>query len=474
MIGGWLFNSEHSYQAESQVHLPLLRVEPFSLSYDEREVTPVLRERSQTQLLTTRNDLTADFNIAEPLRLIAVGGYHRTAFEDRPGSFGAYEIGGGIGSPIRPEWPRLEWWAVAGGYAGRDRLAADWWTDLHAEWRVYEFGEGQMLETSFQPSLGLAADVESANTGDRFRALYRIGPVLEVMSANGNRARFEARWYANDGNPFFETRYSGLFLGVGVTGALEKDAVFDARDHRPIGWLPLIWGRYDVGYGGDRSIQRTELDAEIHDIKLADQIITAVLWYESRQEFRSADFDNVSYSVRFGLQTAIGLESLVSQGKPLVAGIEYLHRSAHALAPEAERVPPGETLPHSSLNLAPRFRLQTRGWDLPYRDPARYQPRTEWLNDFDWRVTVGYDFYHSRDRGNPAAQLDVNWDVATLQGSVIYLQGIGSIGDETPDWLVEFGVRRLGGEIFVRAERYGLERQLARGNTIVAGIGFHL
>src|SRR6266542_4385428 len=30
MIGGWLFNAEHSYMAESQVQLPLLRLDPLS------------------------------------------------------------------------------------------------------------------------------------------------------------------------------------------------------------------------------------------------------------------------------------------------------------------------------------------------------------------------------------------------------------------------------------------------------------
>lgn len=424
-------------------------------------------------MLYSRNELEADWTLGEHLRLITIGGFRNTSYEDRAGSLGAYALGGSLGSPLGRELPRLEWSVVAGGYLARERLDADWWADLHLAWRVYEFAEGQMLETAFRPSLGLAVDIESSNDGGRFHALYKIGPDLEVLSANGNRVRFSARWYANDGNPFLETRESALLVGAEVSSSLDNKVLFDARDHRPVGWLPLVWGQYDAGYGGDRSLQRTELNAEIHDVMLAEHPITAVLWYESRQEMRTGDFDNVSYSVSLGAQTRIGLVSPLSQGQPLVLGTEYLHRSAHALSPDASRVPPPTVLPHNSINLV-RLRLQTLGWDLPYRDPAIYEARTGWLNKFDWRVTVGYDFYHSRERANPAAQLGLNWDAATVQGCVIYVRGLGSIGNETPDWLGEVGVRQRTWKLFFRCESYGLESDLARGNTAVVGIGFHL
>lgn len=473
MIGGWMFNRDYSYSAESEVRLPLLRLEQFSLSYYEHELTPVLKEGSQTQLLNSRNWLEADFTPGGHVRLITAGGYHQTALEDRAGSLSAYEIGAGLGSPVGPGIPRLEWSAVAGGYLGRDQLQANWWADLHLVWRAYEFAEGQMLVTAFRPSLGLAGDVESANDGGRFSALYKIGPVLEVMSANGNRVRFEARCHVNDGNPFLEKSYSGLFVGAQVSASLDEEKVFDARDHRPLGWLPLVWGQYDLGYGGDRSIQRTELNTELHDFMLAGQPVTAVLWYESRQEWRPGDFDNVSYSISIGAQTRLGLASPLSQGQPLVMGAEYLHRSAHALAPDADRVPPPTVLPHDSINLL-RLRWQSLGWDLPYRDPTIYEMKTAWLNRFDWRVTLSYDFHHSRDRANPAAQFGLNWDAAALQGCVVYAHGLVSIGNETPDWLGEVGVRRRRGELFFRYERYGLESDLARGDTAVVGVGFHL
>ena len=472
-IGGWAFNGDHSYMAESRVQVPFLCLEPVRLTYDYHEVTPVLKEHLQTQLLTARHNLVADFRANNYLRLIAVGGYHSTDFEDRAGSFSAYEGGVGIGSPITPELPRLEWSLVAGGYFSQERLPADWWADLHIVWRAFPFGPYTLIESPFTPTLGLAADIESANEGSRFHALYKAGPILEVTSANGNRARFEARWYVNDGNPFFENRYHGLLIGVGVSSSLNEDKLYDVRD-RPLGWLPVVWGQYDLGYGNDRGIQRTELNAEIHDFLIFSHPITAVLWYESRQEYRPGDFDNVSYSISFGAQTRIGLASFLSQGKPLIAGVEYVHRSAHSLAPAASRVPPPEILPHDSLNLGPRFRLQTLGWDLPYRDPERYRADAEWLNDFDWRITIGYDFHHSRDRSPPSGQLGLNWDIASLRGCVFYARGIGSIGNETPDWQFETGVRRRAGKLFFRYESYGLESQIARGKTAVVGIGLTL
>jgi hypothetical protein len=298
--------------------------------------------------------------------------------------------------------------------------------------------------------------------------------VFDIVSANGNQIRFQARWYHTDGNPFYEDRDTGLLLGVEVIASLDQDKLFDARDQRPVGLLPLVWGRYDLGYGNARAIQEFELNAEIHDYLIGEHRVTAVLWYDSRQEQRDGDFDNISYSVSPGLQLPIDLASPLSQGEPLVFGCDYVHRSGHALDPDASRVPPGTFLERSSVNIAPRLRLQTLGWDLPYRDPAMYERKTEWLNYIDWRATLGYEWHHSRARSNPAAQFGLNWDAATIQGNVLYARGVGSIGNEIPDWLAECGARRPWGKIFVRAERSGLERHLARGTAIVAGIGFNL
>ena len=141
MIAG-LFFDDHTYMAETSVRLP------------------IFREGSQTQFLTTRNRLESDWAFGDGLRLIAVGGLHRTAFQDRPGSLEAYEIGAGIGSALRREPGLFDWSVVVGGYVGREHLEANWWADMHATWRAFELPQGQMMATAFHPFLGLAADVE--------------------------------------------------------------------------------------------------------------------------------------------------------------------------------------------------------------------------------------------------------------------------------------------------------------------------
>jgi hypothetical protein len=345
--------------------------------------------------------------------------------------------------------------------------------DAHATWRVWRGKDKQAFGGTFQPAIGLAADIESSNAGDAFRARYRVGPVVEVLSANGNQVRFEARWYHTDANPFFEDRDTGLLLGVGVQAEFDQDKILKARDQRPAGILPLVWGQYEIGYGNARAVQKFELNTEVHDYQLGEQRLTAVLWYESRQEQRDGDFDNITYSVSPGIQASIGLESPLSQGQPLVVGTDYLHRSGHALDPAAARVTPGTYLERNSVNIC-RLRVQTLGWDLPYRDPAMYERKTEFLNYFDWRATLGYDWYHSRERSNPAAQIGLNWDAATIQGNVLYARGLISLGNEIPDWSAECGLRRTWGKVFFSVERTGLEQYLGRGTAVVGGVGFNL
>ncbi|MBK7997978.1 MAG: hypothetical protein IPK15_04410 [Verrucomicrobia bacterium] len=104
---GPLFGDHHSYMAETRVLIPLVHEDRWSLRYQQKETTPVLREGSQTQLLNLRNQFEADFQFAENVRLLGVAGYHRTAFQDRPGLLDACEVGLGLGSPVRAEVSRL-------------------------------------------------------------------------------------------------------------------------------------------------------------------------------------------------------------------------------------------------------------------------------------------------------------------------------------------------------------------------------
>ncbi len=472
--GQFLLHNSHDNIVQTDVILPVFRSEPVTLRYHYREITPFWQENSQAQLLYTRHQFQADIKLTGDIGLIAVGGYRRSAAQDRAGSLGAGTVGLGVGSLPQSTPPTLEWSVVAGSFFCRDDLAANWWFDAHAAWRFHTFAERQSLDIKYRSSLGLLANVEAVNEDASLRGHYQIGPFLDFLTANGNRARIFAGWYFADGNPFYEDRESALLGSIQINSSLDKPALFNARDDRPRGWLPLVWGEYDLGWGGNRTLQRTELDAEIQDMLIAGHRVTGRVWYETRHEYQRGDFDNISYSVSAGVQTEVGLASVLSQGQPLVAGLEYLHRSAHALAADPTRVPPSGFIPRNNINVGPRLRLQTLGWDLPYRDPSIYQGDFRWLHHFDWRLTIGHDFNSSRNRQQPAAQAGLKWDIAAAQGCVAYARAIGSIGNETPDWLFETGIRRQAGKLFFRAERYGLESRLARGNLYAAGIGFYL
>lgn len=463
MIGA-LPGGDHSYIAESWLDLPLLKLEPVTVAYRYAETSPFLKDNAQAQLLYARYELRAEIALGDKARLLTVGGYRRTQMQDSPGSLSAYVLGAGIGSPRGRSW--LEWSVVGGGYLSKDDLDSDWWLDGHAVWWFWQGESKDAFGGKVQPAVGLAADIESSNAGGTFCARYRVGPVVEMVSANGNQLRFEARWYRTDGDPFFADRDSGLLVGIACEAEFDSDRVLKARDERPQGLLPVVWGQYDIGYGNERSVQKFELNAEAHDIALGEYRLTPVVWYESRQEQRSGDFDNITYSVAPGLQAPLGK-------LPFMAGFDYAHRSGHALNPSATRVTPGTYLERNSVNIL-RLRLQTLGWDLPYRDPAMYARKTEFLNFIDWRATLGVDWHHSRDRRDPSAQFGLNWDAATIQGNVLYARGVVSIGNEIPDWVAECGVRRPWGKVYFSVERTGLEHRLGDGTSVVGGVGFNL
>ena len=483
--GAFLWSDEdHNFLIESEVQLPLLVRDPWLLLYRHRETTPFLdleQQGLQAEALYNREELQGQFRWGDAVRLLAVGGYHIVHNEDRPDRRSAYVLGAGIESPPRTNGAPFYWVATAGTYVDRRALAADWWTDLAASVRVVDFGSRQYLDSTFRPTVVLAGAIESVNDGTDFRARYQAGPEFQFLTANGNRADIQLHAYRNDRNPFFGSADTGVLLGLNVNSALDEEYIFHARTLRQPGWFPLIWGGYDVGLGDNRRVSRFDMNVDLVDFLLFNHRFTGTVWYEINQEHRSGDFDNVAYSVAFGLQTPVGLESVLSHNEPLVAGVDFLHRSDHALNPAADRVaansepsPLGPVLANGSLNILPRFRLQTIGWDLPYRDPIIYDRHTQWLHTFDWRVTAGYTASTTRGRSRFAGQLGLNCDVATVQGYVIYVRGIVSAGDETPDWRGELGARRPRGKLFARWENYGMNSDLARGDMLVVGAGVNL
>jgi hypothetical protein len=473
--GVFFASGDHNYFVESELRLPVLQVAPAGLYYHYRESTPFLRDVGgpQAELLYRRQEAEVDFKLNDDVRLITLAGFEQTDRVDRNGLFSAYALGAGIGSPLRRDGERLNWSLLAGGYVSKKNLPADWWMDGDFAWRFVEFGEDTYLESSFHPSLSLEAKLETVNGDGRFQQLAKIGPALQLLTANGNRAQLQLMWYHNDNNPFYGIDEDGMLFGLDIASSLDTNYVFNARKERKSGWLPLIWGAYDVGIGATRRLSRFEMNVELFDILMHEQLFTGFVWYESRQEYRLGDFDNIAYSVSLGMQTPVGFPSIISHDDPLVLGWDFLHRSDHSLNPDADRVP-ADGIDNGSHNLLPRLRVQTTGWDLPYRDPSIYQRRTDWLNLFDWRITGGWDVNDDRPRGKFAGQLGLNWDIATIQGYVVYARGLVSAGNETPDWLGEIGVRRTAGKVFTRFEDYGIKNDVARGDTFVVGFGVYL
>jgi hypothetical protein len=338
-----------------------------------------------------------------------------------------------------------------------------------------DFANDRYGDSHYHAALSLGVNVEAVGVDNEVRALYKAGPAVQLRTANGNQASVQLLWFRNAGNPFYGQNENTLLVGFEVQSTLDSDCVFHAARQRAQGWLPLVWGQYDVGLSRDRRLTRFEINSELVDWHCGDQLFTGTVWYETRQEYRRGDYDNIAYSVSLGLQTPIGGESILSHGDPLVLGGDFLHRSDHALNPDADRVPAGDVLKNGSHNLLPRLRLQTPGWDLPYRDAEMYRRTTQWLHTFDWRLTLGWVIADSnRKRGRVCGQAGLNWDIGAIEGCVVYARGLMSVGNETPDWLAEFGVRRPRGQIFTRYERYGMKHDLSIGDTWVVGLGVNL
>lgn len=483
LAGAFLVAEDHNYYVETEFWLPLWYEGPVALTYHHHDATPFLdlEDGIQAELHYERNELELELRATDWLHVVAVGGYRIARREDLAGRFSAYTWGGGFASPPAIDGDRWRWRALAGGFFDRRDLTADWWTDLYGTWRAFYFVTDHYLGSAFRASLNLSLHVESANNGGHHRAVYKGGPEIRFVTANGNRAQLELHWFQNDDNPFYGRDESGLLVALNLVSAREDDYLWHARQTRQPGWFPMIWGGYDVAAGHDRHVTRFEMNVEVMDVAVADRLVTFFIWYETHQEQRPGDFDNISYSVTLGFQSPVGLESVLSQGTPLVAGIDFLHRSDHVLNPDADRVAAvgeptelGPMILNGSINILPRFRLQTIGWDLPYRDPTMYERRTAWLNFVDWRLTAGYTASSTRSREPVAGQVGLNWDAATLQGFVVYLRGLASLGDESPDWQAELGVRRPVGKVFARVERYGINRHIARGDIWAVGVGVNL
>ena len=474
--GAFARGSDHDYFVESELRLPLIQTGMFAAAYHYQESTPFVPEKEgpQAEVLARRQHGEVRVALTDWLQLIGTAGYRSTYQEDSPGFLAAYAVGGGIGSPLPQNGEPFQWSLTGGALLSTTGTSDNWWLDTHASWRVVTFAQDQYRDTPFRAALLLVADSEFANENNRLQPQSMVGPALQILTANGNRAQVQALWYYNGNNEFYGSDENSFLFGLNISSSLETNFVASSPLDRETGWLPLVWGMYELGYSTAETISRFEMNVELLDVKIRDQLFTGKIWYESRQEYQQGDYDNIGYSVSVGIQTPIGFASIASHDDPLIARVDFLHRSDHALNPSRSRVPPGTLQDHGSLNILPLLTLETTGWDLPYRDPDIYNRHTMWLNIFDWSLSAGLDVNDNRDRGLFAGQLGLNWDIATVQGNVLYARGIASTGNETPDWLVEGGLRRPAGKIFVRYDSYGMNGDISPGVVFVFGMGVNL
>lgn len=462
--GLFLLGAHHEYFVETELRVPVLQLGPVGAAVHYRETTPFVRYQQigLPELLYRQADAQFDWQWNDHLRLIGLLGEVGRERQDTPGQSRAGIAGAGIGSPVEDgPW---RWSVLGGGYFARQHLAADAWLQAEAAWRFLTWRQDRYRDTDFCTGLELQATFDALHLPGRWGVNWKVGPALQLQTASGNRASLQLLWYHNDDHVLLGRNGDGLVLGLEF-----RSLPATKRVERVAGWFPLLWGAYEAGVGVDRQVTRYELNSEVVDFNVFDQPVTLAFWYESRQEHLTGDYDNIAYTFTIGLQTPLPVEW------PLVAGLDWLHRSDHSLNPRADRVPVGGRIVNGNHNLVPRLRLQTRGWDLPYRSPTMYDTRrTEWLNQLDWRVTVAGTAVETRQRGWVAGQWGVNWDAATVNGNVVYARGLASFGNESPDWLAEIGVRRKAGKVFVRTEDYGMNADLAHGVTLVAGVGLSL
>lgn len=458
--------------------LPLVQAGRVDASYLHRETTPfiALPGQLQTELLRTSDRLRLGVAATRRLRLLAVIGYEASHQLDGSQRAGAYALGGGADSGRPGNDDRLEWSVLLGTYANRHGVTPRWWSELHVRWRPVELGEVRYLESTYRMSVALVADVEAARQPGRTRGLYQLGPALEIRNASGNGVEVRFQRYVNDDHPFYGARAHGWLLGANMTSSWEARGPVSASTERRSGTFPLWWGALEIGAGGDRSLTRMELTLEMVDFLVAGRTWTATFHTETRQERRPEGLGTVSYLLRGGVQTRLRAKRPSPADNPLMIGVSVLHRSDHARDPRPERfigrgtvTSIGKLLDSAGLNVAD-VRLRTAGWDLPYRAGSAGSTRRGWQERLDFLVAAGVDIGSERDRGTLAGQIGINWDFASRGGFTPYLRGIASLGNETPDWLLELGARHGILTVFLRGEEYGFRPDMGAGSTFWIGV----
>lgn len=368
--------------------------------------------------------------------------------------------------------------------SGERELDADAYWELHLG-LDYATSWSPIFWNVRRPWIAVVADAYGLVGGEQTGESVMVGPELVFLTDSGNEVRFLAKYWHNDGVPFDATLDTddallGLALASPRLSAAHRESAGEPFRDFKVG--TSIQGRYDVGLAPDSWMNQLALLSQLVQFDLLGLPLAVAIDYTHRRvlEWDSGgdELQNTSYLVAVGLETALPAQW---QGLPLVAGVDFTHRSDHALDVPPERLEPGDAgylpaegrLENGNINVFPRFRLETQGWDDPML-PAELAGRHGWLGRLGWRVTAGSDGGGSRDRGQFAGQLSGHCDLVGFGAYALYVAGAASIGNESPDWAAELGARTRRARVFGRFESWGVTEHLGGEDLALIGMGWGL
>jgi hypothetical protein len=488
--GAAIFGSKnHSFQVENHAIVPLLRAEDLDgllFLYQHDDYTPFAKDNggSQVESVTNFDNLRLEYELTDDVAFKAIGGYATYSKVDRIGARGGYRGGVGVGTPYENNMDDLQWEITGGALYESENLKSDWFLDASASYRVVDITFGKTpSNTEFNPSILLEFKQQSTNDKSHYHYYVEAGPTLEILSVNNNRFSFYVHYFRNSFNEFQMVPDRGVMAGIQATTFhdLPADYSYD-WDFEGVRWIPRMWGATEVGGSFDGFVRKVKFHLDAWDVSLAGQVFSVYSDYEHRQD-QIGELSSTSFSVDAGAKTYIAPDadwlSVLTDGQHLVPFAQYFHRSDHALNLKSINRLQRTTSSNGYLdresidNLEAGF--QTLGWNNPNYRTEKFQDDTKFVNQWDWMLKAGYALSNERHRGQPPASAGVNWDIFSLQGFVFYTQGVISTGEASPDYYAELGIKRPGGNFFIRLEDYGLPARLEDLNKpVYVGLGLNL